>query len=83
MVKEPKWGAIKNPLGYAKRMNEKERIDFIREYGSEQQKKGLESILDGNKYKIDKKLAWKRTRKGILVVRTIVAKRIGKFDLEF
>lgn len=83
MVKEPRWGAIKDPLGYAKRMSEKERIDFIREYGSEQQRETLESILNGNKYKVDKEMSWKETKKGILPVRTIVAKRIGKFDLNF
>lgn len=82
MVKEPRWNAISNPRGYARRMTEKERIDFIREYGSEQQKKFMDSVFGRNKYEPKRKWMWKnQLDKGRRAVETIIARRIG--ELEF
>ncbi|KXB07376.1 hypothetical protein AKJ51_01400 [candidate division MSBL1 archaeon SCGC-AAA382A20] len=59
-------------------MTEKERIDFIREYGSEQQKAGLRAVLNGNKYKAIRKEMWNiRLQKGIRMVQTILDKHNG------
>jgi len=82
MVKKPRWNAIRKPKKYAERLTEKERIDFIREYGSEVQKSGLKSILKypyrDNSYTIEKEGVWRRTDKGRRIVQTIIEKRIGE-----
>lgn len=80
-LREPRWDKIENPAGYAKRMRVKERILFIREYGSEVQKKGLKSIFGSNKWKPKserKKNLWNRINRGRRMVQTIVEKRIGE-----
>lgn len=62
-----------------KEMTEEERIDFIRKYGSEQQKAGLKAVLNGNKYKIKRKEMWNtRLNKGIRMVQTIVNRYVPK-----
>lgn len=78
--KEPRWNAIKDPGGYAKRMTEKERILFIREYGNETQKKGMKSIFGNNKYTPKRKEMWKRMGKGVKMVRTIIEKKLEELD---
>lgn len=85
MVKKPRWNAIRKPKSYADRLTEKERIDFIRKYGSEQQKDGLKSILKyphrNNCYTIkeDRKMMWKdRLNKGRRMVQSIIEKKIGE-----
>lgn len=77
-LRNPYWGKISNPEGYANRMTEKERILFIREYGSEDQKRGLKAIFKGNKFKPVRKEMWKRIGKGKRMVQTIVEKKIGE-----
>lgn len=77
-LRNPHWGKISNPEKYAKRMNEKERILFIREYGSEVQKRGMKSIFGENKFKPERERQWKRIDKGERMVQTIVEKKIGE-----
>lgn len=77
-LRNPHWSRISNPESYAKRMPEKERILFIREYGSEVQKKGMKSIFQGNKYKPVREGVWERTDRGRRMVQTIVEKKIGE-----
>jgi len=77
MVKEPRWNAITNPEGYANRMTEKERIDFIREYGTEVMLDGLNSIFYNRKYTPIKPEMWRRMGKGKRMVQTIIEKRLG------
>lgn len=77
-LRSPHWKAIKNPEAYAKRMPEKERIKFIRKYGSELQKKGMKAIFQGRKYTPVREGVWERTGRGKRMVQTIVEKRIGK-----
>ncbi len=56
-------------------LSEKECIEIIREHGTEEMKKGLESILEGNKWKAKKTNMWKRLGKGKLPVRTLYRKK--------
>lgn len=77
-LRNPHWGKISNPELYANRMPEKERILFIRKYGSEVQKRGIKSIFEGNKWTPVKEGVWKRTKKGKRIVQTIVEKKIGE-----
>lgn len=81
MVDEPRWNAITKPESYADRLTEKERIEFIREYGTETMKDGMKSVFDGNKWKPKRKEMWKRDDgldKGRRMVQTIIEKRIGE-----
>lgn len=65
-----------NALDRAKRMTEEERIDFIREHGTEAMKRGLDSIFNGNKYKPARKEMWEsRLKRGELMVRRIIERR--------
>ncbi len=79
-LRNPHWSKIKNPEKYAKRMSEKERILFIREYGSDVQKDGLKAIFHGNKWKPkpNRENVWKRTGRGWKMVRTIVKRKTGR-----
>lgn len=77
MVKEPRWNAITNPKGYANRMTEKQRIDFIREYGTETMLDGLKSIFKNRKYMPVRPEMWRRMGKGKRMVQTIIEKRLG------
>ncbi len=57
-------------------MSEEERIDFIREHGTETMKKGLEYVLQGNKYKPKKERMWEeRLYEGKKMVRQILEKQ--------
>lgn len=73
----PRWNSITDPLGYAKRLSEKERVAFIRKYGSETQKRGIDAVFGDNKHKPKRKEMWEtRLKKGVLMVRTIITKRL-------
>lgn len=83
MVKEPRWNAISNPESYANRLTEKERIEFIREYGSEQQKDCMDAVFGRNKYEPKRKKLWKnQLDKGKKAVETIISKKIGKLEFD-
>lgn len=57
-------------------MTEEERIDFIREHGSEQQKAGLRAVLNGNKYKVIRNEMWStRLKHGKRMVQTILERQ--------
>ncbi len=57
-------------------MSEDERIDFIREHGTDTMILGLESVLQGNKYKPKREDMWvNRLYKGKRMVRTILEKK--------
>ncbi len=57
-------------------MSEEERIDFIREHGTDAMKRGLEYILQGNKYKPKKEKMWEeRLHQGKKMVRQILDKQ--------
>lgn len=57
-------------------MTREERIDLIRERGTDAMKAGLDSILDGNKYKPKKERMWReQLKKGKRMVRTILEKK--------
>lgn len=57
-------------------MTEKERIEFIREHGTEAMKDGLKFIFDGNKYKPTREDMWEeRLHRGKKMVETILRKR--------
>lgn len=57
-------------------MPEEERIEFIREHGTETMKKGLEVIFGRNKYKPIKEDMWKkRLFRGKKMVRKILKKQ--------
>ncbi|MFO7992462.1 MAG: hypothetical protein R6U61_09290 [Thermoplasmata archaeon] len=61
---------------YADKMSEAERIDFIREHGTESMQRGLNSVFQSNKYKPIKGHMWKgRLHKGKKMVRTIIEKK--------
>jgi len=77
-LRNPHWRRIKNPKKYAERMPEKERILFIRKYGSEAQKDGMKSIFQGNKWTPVREGVWERTGRGKRIVQTIVEKKIGE-----
>jgi len=90
MVKEPRWNAITKPSSYADRLTENERIEFIREYGSECQKEGMKSLLKyphrDNCYTIreERKGMWKdRLDKGKKMVQTIIEKKIGRHGVRY
>ncbi len=54
-------------------MSEEERIDFIREHGTESMRRGLDYILQGNKYKPKKEDMWvERLHEGKKMVRRIL-----------
>lgn len=56
-------------------MSEEERIDFIRDHGTESMIRGLEYVLQGNKYKPKKEDMWvNRLYRGKRMVRTIIEK---------
>jgi len=80
-MKEPRWNAIKNPKGYAERMNKRDRIDFILKYGSEVQVDGMKSILRyphrENTYTIERESIWERTDKGRRIVENIIKRKLG------
>ena len=61
-------------------MSEKERIDFIRDNGSEAQKAGLKAIFGNNQYKPKRINMWNtRLKKGKRMVQTIVEKSNGEY----
>ena len=62
------------------KMSEKERIDFIRDNGSEAQKAGLKAIFGNNQYKPKRMEMWNtRLKKGKRMVQTIVEKNNGGY----
>lgn len=62
-------------------LSERECIEIIREHGTEDMKKTLESILEGNKWKVKKTNIWERIGRGRLPVRTLYEmKGSGIFD---
>ncbi len=64
------------PGGPWDEMSEEERIDFIREHGTDTMVLGLESVLQGNKYKPKREDMWvNRLYKGKRMVRTILEKK--------
>lgn len=78
MIKRVYWGKITDPEGYARRMSEKDRIDFIREYGTDVMKEGLKVVFGNNKYTPIRKDYWEHSlQKGRRMVQTIVEKRLG------
>ncbi|MFO8109777.1 MAG: hypothetical protein R6U17_04560 [Thermoplasmata archaeon] len=57
-------------------MSEEERIDFIREHGTDTMKRGLNYVLQGNKYKPKKQEMWEdRLHQGKKMVRQILDKQ--------
>jgi len=59
-------------------MDEKEKIDFIREHGTEEQKDGLKSVFGRNQYKPKRKKMWKnQLKEGNRMIETILRKNNG------
>ena len=57
-------------------MSEEERIDFIREHGTDTMLIGLDAVLQGNKYKPKREDMWEnRLHRGKKMVRTIIDKK--------
>jgi len=54
-----------------KQLSERECIEIIRKHGTKDMRKGLESILEGNKWKVKKPNIWERIYRGRLPVRTL------------
>jgi len=67
---------INEPDGPWDEMSEEERIDFIREHGTDTMIDGLEAVLQGNKYKPKREDMWEnRLHKGKRMVKTIIHKK--------
>lgn len=63
-------------------MSEEERIEFIRENGTEAQKRGMKSVFDDNKYKPKRQEMWnERLHKGRKMVRVIFQRWGGEKDI--
>lgn len=66
---------------YADEMSEAERIDFIREHGTESMQRGLDSVFQCNKYKPIKEHMWNsRLHSGKKMIRTIIEKKPHLLD---
>lgn len=57
-------------------MTEEERIDFIREHGTDTMRRGLDFVLQGNKYKPKREEMWDvRLHRGKKMVKRILETR--------
>lgn len=64
------------------KMSESDRIEFIREHGTDEMKAGLRAVFSGNKYKPKRNKMWEdRLHKGKKMVKTIVESK-DEFELE-
>ncbi len=67
---------VDEPDGPCDEMSEEERIDFIREHGTDTMISGLDAVLQGNKYKPKREDMWEnRLYRGKKMVRTIIDKK--------